>query len=87
MGARPCDWQEASTGMWGPLPGWVRELLGGRRKPSTGLPHRCPLPASQPGLFPSCFVWGTQQPANLWTFLCHFYLPRRFFLSFEVLVA
>lgn len=61
MGARPCDWQEASSGMWGSLPGWVSRLLGGR----TLFIGLLPLPVGQPGFLPFWFVWGTQQPADL----------------------
>jgi hypothetical protein len=37
--------------MWGSLPGWVRGLLGGRRKPSVGL-----LPASCQPAWPLSFL-------------------------------
>lgn len=57
MGARPCDWLEASSGMWGSLPGWMRGLLGGRRKPSRGPAAQTPAPCqlAWPRFLPALF--------------------------------
>lgn len=82
MGARPCDWQEASSGMWGSLPGWMSRLLGGRRD----LLYRAAAPSCQPAWLPPFLVClGNSAACRFMDISLQFLICS--LLSFEVLVV